>query len=511
MLVVFLLGAGASWGGLWQVRNQFVFESFEVAVPGDAPAPVDRVALSGRRSFPVSFLLLHGYIANRRQLLHLAQVLAASGAEVYVMDLPGRGDHAGGVSPRPEFGPTATLPTPRENQAAVAVVGHIRRTRSVPPWQMVLVGHSLGGGVALEVARSYRPLAVVSLAGLERPVRPGEPPNPLFITAHLEVAPLREAADRMHARAQPGRAERREFLAIHSTLPFHSLVQRALVDWTNRALARPRLELPPHLNTLLLALETLTMFFLAALFLSLSALMGWLVWPEPYSEVVPEARMTLWASVQLGGYGLLAGSSAVSLLALLAWAGVREPLRFLGLLDGDYLAAMLLVATVWLAPALRNRPWIRSGHETLRKVAAAAVLAACLLVPTALFLTWQLYDFWPTPRRALTALFVLPLAFVYSLAENLLVRTCARRQGATPFGVRMVWRAPLLVAIAYGVLALGSGAVLLVLMAVPLALVSLLQHFFSEAVYRALSSVYACAVFDAVLLAWFLACVFPLR
>ncbi len=172
---------------------------------------------------------------------------------------------------------------------------------------------------------------------------------------------------------------------------------------------------------------------------------------------------------------------------------------------------MLLVATVWLAPALWNRLWIRSGNETLRKVAAAAVLAACLLVPTALFLAWQLYDFWPTPRRALTALLLLPLAFVYSLGENLLVRTCARRQGATPFGVRMVWRAPLLVAIAYGVLVLGSGAVLLVLMAVPLAGVSLLQHFFSEAVYRALGSVYACAVFDAVLLAWFLACVFPLR
>ncbi len=319
-LVACVAGAAAGWLGLWQVRQRFVFESFEVAVPGDAPAPVDRVALKGRRSFPVSFLLLHGYIANRRQLLHLAQVLAASGAEVYVMDLPGRGDHDGGVSPRPEFGPTATLPTPRENRAAVVVVGHLRRTRGVAPWQTVLAGHSLGGGVALGVARSYRPLTVVSLAGLERPVRPGEPPNPLFVTARLEIPALRGAADRMYARAQPGRTERQEFLAIHSTLPFHSSAQRALVEWTNRALGRPRLELPPHFNALLLGVETATLFFLAAVFVLLCALAGWLVWPEPYGEVVPEARMTLWSSVQLSSYGLLAGGSAVSLLALLACA-----------------------------------------------------------------------------------------------------------------------------------------------------------------------------------------------
>ncbi|MGH8459098.1 MAG: hypothetical protein ACRESV_07075, partial [Nevskiales bacterium] len=77
-----LAAATAALAGLLHFRQPLQAEMFFVAA--DPPVPVERVRLAGRDSFPVHFLLLHGYVANRRQLLHLAQVLAAAGGDVYV-------------------------------------------------------------------------------------------------------------------------------------------------------------------------------------------------------------------------------------------------------------------------------------------------------------------------------------------------------------------------------------------------------------------------------------------
>jgi hypothetical protein len=52
---------------------------------------------------------------------------------------------------------------------------------------------------------------------------------------------------------------------------------------------------------------------------------------------------------------------------------------------------------------------------------------------------------------------------------------------------------------------------MLLLMVMPILTLSLLQHFFSATVYRSLGSAYAAAAFNAVLLGWFIATVFPLR
>lgn len=516
LLLLFLAGAAASWLGLVHLRQRFLLESFQVN--GEAPIPVERVRLKERDAYPVHFLLVHGYSANRRQLLHLAEVLAAAGADVFVLDLPGRGDNTAEASLRPNGQSGSAMITPRETEAALAAVRHLEHNFHVPLDRLAVVGHSLGGGVALEVGRLTTSVATISLAGLERPVAPASPRNLLLITASLEIPPLRRAADRMYARARAGSTRRdsllarREFRATHASLPFHSPVQQAIVDWTNRALPDARLDVSPFFNEWLLVLEWSALFFLVGLVVPLAGLAAWALAHEPLGEVVPETRLTLWSSVHLAGYALLAGAAVVSGIYLLHWLGWPHPLRFLHLAEGDYLASVLLLCTLWLLPALRHRPWIRSGRETAAHVGVAVALAAYVIMVGGGFLTWQLFDLWPTLGRLARMLLLGVLLFPYTLGEELLLRTVSKQaRGTSALSAFLVWRVGLLAAILYGVLVLDRAQDMLIVMALPLVLLSLLEYFFAATLYRALGSPYADAALKAVLLGWIIATVFPLR
>jgi len=506
LFLVFVAGAAGSVWGLAHLRGRLAFESFRVE-----EIPVERVRPEGREP-RIHFLLLHGYGANRRHLLHLAEVLAAAGGDVFLMDLPGRGDHSGRVTPRPPGGFTAIMRTPREAGAALAVARHLEKQFGIRPERLVVVGHSLGGGVALDVARQVKAAAVVSLAGLERRVAPGDPPNPLFITARLEIPDLRRAADRMHARAQGGRVARLEFLATHSSLPFHPSVQRTIVNWASRAVPGAGLSLPPRFNEWLLALEAAGLFFLAGLFLLLTGLAGWALQPEPLGEVAPETRFTSWSPLHLFGYGLLAGGAGVSALHLLRFFAVPYPLAFLRLDGGGYLASLLLLSTLWLLPALRQRPWVRSRREVAAKTGAAVLLAVYVIFAGGGFVTWQLFDLWPTFGRFGKMLVLVPILLPFALGEELLGRTYAKApRSPSAFDAFLAWRLALFAGIVYGALVLGSGEQMLVVMAIPLLGLSLLEYFFAAALYRTLWSAYAGAVLKTLLLAWILATLFPLQ
>ncbi len=505
LLVVFLAGAAASVGGVAHLRGQLRFDSFRVD-----DTPVERVRPAGREP-AVHFLLLHGSAANRRHLLPLAEVLAAAGGDVFLMDLPGRGDHPGRASSHPPGSVTAAMTTPRETRAALAVVRQLQSHFGVRPERLVVVGHSLGGGVALEVARGVNAAAVVSLAGLERRVAPGDPPNPLFITARLEIPDLRRAADRMHARVQGGRTARLEFLATHSSLPFHPSVQRVIVNWTNRAVPGASLSRLRHFNEWLLGTELAGLFFLAGLFVPLAGLAGWALNPEPLGEVVPETRFTPWSPLHIFGYALLASGAGVSALHLLKFFGVAYPLGFLRLQGGSYLASLLLLSTLWLLPALLGRPWVRDRREVGAKMGVAAALAAYVILVGGGFVTWQLFDLWPTLGRFGKMLLLVPLLFLYALGEELLGRTYAKGPRApSAFDAFLAWRLALFAAIVYATLFLESGEPMLVVLGVPLLGLSLVEYFFSVALYRALWSAYGNAVLKALLLAWILATLFPL-
>ncbi|MFQ5778763.1 MAG: alpha/beta fold hydrolase [Terriglobia bacterium] len=511
LLLLFAAAAGASWLGLLLLRQDFVFEAFHVGAT--EPIPVERVRLAQRDSYPVHFLLIHGYGANRRHLLPLAEVLAAAGGDVYLFDLPGRGDHRGAISPRPREGPHASMPTPRETAAALAVADYLQQRLGVRRNRLVLVGHSLGGGVALDLARRITPAATVSLAGLERPVEPGLPPNLLLITARLEIPGLRHAADRMYERARDGgHVARREFLASHSSLPQQATVQRAIIEWSNRVLPEARLSLSTRFNILLFVLIPLALLSLAALFVPLASLAGAMFSPLAPSEDAQEVKPALRTLAHLAGYALLAGLVTVASLRLLKWFALPHPLSFLRIADGDYLASLLLLATPWLLPLVGRLPRMNPGRATFARAGVALGLAAYVIVVGGGFLTWQLFDFWPTPERFLRLLLLAALLLPYALGEELLVRRFAgpRHEGRALVAF-LLWRTALLVALFFGVIALASGQALLLILSIPLLLLSLVQHFFSAVLRRALGSAYASALFNALLLGWIIATLFPLH
>jgi len=508
-LSVLLAGAAAALAGLLHFRQPLQSETF--FVEADPPVPVERVRLASRNSFPVHFLLLHGYVANRRQLLHLAQVLAASGGDVYVMDLPGRGDHRGRASPLPEDGPMAQLPTPLESEAALTVVHHLERRLGITRERLVLIGHSTGGGVAVDVARRLLPAATVLLSSLERPVAPGLPPNLLIITARFDFPPLLRAAERMFEQAGSDSAGRREFLAWHSSLPYHDAVQQAILEWTTRALPGAALRIPPYLNLWLLGLEWAAVLLLASLVWPLGRLAAWALAQEPLGEVVPESRLALWMPPQLAGFAFACGGVVVAALALLRWQKWPLPLDFLRLGEGGYLATVFFLSIFGVLWVHRQLPWVRSPRESAARTAAALALALYVVAACGGFITWQIFDVWPSPGR-LARLPVLLLLFLpYAFGEELLVRAYSPPAADRELSGLLLWRAPLLAAIAAGAFFLGTGADLLAVMTLPLVALTVAEHYFASALRSSLESAYGVAVFRAVFLAWLFAAAFPLR
>jgi hypothetical protein len=289
-------------------------------------------------------------------------------------------------------------------------------------------------------------------------------------------------------------------------------VQRAIVNWTNRAVPGAALNLRREFNLWLLGLGLAGVFFLAALFVPLAGLAGWALNPEPLGEVVPETRFTPWSPLHIFGYALLAAGAGVSALHLLKFFGVPYPLGFLRLEGGSYLASLLLLSTVWLVPALRPRPWARDPWEVAAKMRAAALLAVYVIVAGGGFVTWQLFDLWPTLARFGKTPLLIPLLFLYALGEESLGRSYARAaRSPSAFDAILAWRLALFAGIVYATLFLGSGQPMLVVLGIPLLGLSLVEYFFAAALYRALWSAYAGALLKALLLAWFIAAFFPLQ
>ncbi|MDA2914543.1 hypothetical protein MYX77_11440, partial [Acidobacteriia bacterium AH_259_A11_L15] len=243
----------------------------------------------------------------------------------------------------------------------------------------------------------------------------------------------------------------------------------------------------------------------------LAGLAAWALSPEPFGEVVPETRFSSWSLLPLFGYGLGVGLGVIVLIHLLGLAGWSHPLSFLHL-DGSYLPSVLLLSTLGLLPVLWRQPWVRDWRQTAAKLVVTLPLAAYVVVVGGAFVTWQLFDLWPTWARLGKMLVLVPVLLPYALGEELLLRTFGKRaRGGAALSALLVWRLALLGSIVLGVVVLGSGQQMLVVVAIPLLLLSLLEYFFSESLYRALASAYAGALLKAILLAWFFATFFPLQ
>jgi pimeloyl-ACP methyl ester carboxylesterase len=489
-----------------------------------------------------SAVVLHGLSANRRIMFYLAQNFAAAGLRVYVPDLPGHGDN------------TEAFSFARAHQCATAAVESLIRSHQIDPTNTILVGHSMGAAIAIAMA-DREPLAAtiaISPGPLVMPKR--MPSNLLVFVAQFDIPAVKREADAISAAAGMTRTEPDDFAQNRAfqliTLP-HTAHTSGLYSpevvgdsfqWIEKTTAaHPNSEPQFGPNGRMYEMGYVPRNFAGCLLGSLNGLLGLLALAASFialagkiSALPPGSRSAPSTPASRAPSPAPASPSAspstpsspspsstpsrwLALLefAVAAFAAVfllklGVPLRFLHIYSGDYLvSAFLIIAVLLLA---LNRDAARSAWcPSARQLIPAAVVAFVLVLGFGAWLNWQLTDVWMNAARWLRFAGVLPFAFLFCFAEEVVlgpVRSGRRR--ALRYLVFFLCRAEIWVVFLLAYYELNSGQFLILLLAAFFALFSLLARLGTDAFRRRNASPTAAALFGAILLAWFVAAVLPL-
>src|SRR5216684_5731476 len=213
------------------------------------------------------------------------------------------------------------------------------------------------------------------------------------------------------------------------------------------------------------------------------------------------------AAAALPIFRLLMEVALVSLFAVLVlryW----NPLSFVALYSGGYFASFLLM--VGLALLLLHRKAVRA----LAPIRIATVLLAAFagLVLHLLVTGWfdaTLTESWVSAGRWAWFPVLFVAALSYLLAEELLLGPSGARSAWMRLVTALALRFTAFLVIVFGIFVLHSGAILLLLLAVFLALFFVFQRMGMDLVRRETGSALAAAVFGAILLAGFCLVIFP--
>ncbi len=453
-----------------------------------------------------SAVVFHGLSANRTLMQTVGQWLAALGLRVYLVDSPGHGNSAEAFS----YG--------RAEQCAAAVVESLARRGEISPEWTVLAGHSMGGAIAVRLADRFPAAATLAISPAPMNLPRRMPANLLILSAQLDMAMLKDTARKLVRAAGGERVRPGDFLerravrlvevpaATHTSLVFDRRVNRLFSAWVPAALHEPTprtVESPgfPVVGGLLGLIGLLLIFPLAASGLALVFAV----------EKKDRAGVSL-----VGTGGALARWVAAALLAV----GVLNfwvPLRALRIFSGDYLASFLMLAGTTLLALLREKAGAAVRFDA-RAITMAGTLALATVVAFGLWLNWQLTDAWPNAARWGRFVPLVLVCWPYFLTEAVVLgppepigdggrpgRAKARR-----YLLFVALRLVLWLALVFALFALGSGQILVVLLAMFLALFAIFERLGADAVWRRTGSAAATAGFGAILTAWFIATVFPL-
>jgi len=466
---------------------------------GSCPLIVDVVQKSGMSEDPErgAAILFHGLAANRTIMSYLARALAEQGLIVYIPDLPGHGRSNGPFSPD------------QAESCAISFARGLAARGLIVPERTILVGHSMGGAIALRIAPKFRPAGVVAISpapmhiahgvapeNLLFLIPPPIQPNTLILVGQYEFTGLAgNAADLVASQSDPTV----QFAVIpgnsHVSELFSTRVAAKLQDWTSRLLHLPAAaSIPSRANVLGCLLGLCGIVLLAGPFLRES--FGHKPPAEPRSTHLPPLPQVLLE---------VAAISLAVVYVLRYWM----PLRPLPLFQGNYLASFFFLtglALVFLHPRLALSQF--SVKPTVLLSAALAAFILHFLVTGWFDLTFS--NAWLTFHRwsRFPIFFLAVFLFFYAL-EFLL----GPASDVPP--ARCLLQSILLLAIAWlalvvGVLYLHSGEILLVLLSPYFVLALLLIRLGSQLARRSSASPTAAALFGAILLTGFCLVLFPL-
>jgi dienelactone hydrolase len=441
-------------------------------------------------------LLFPGLCANKKIMSYLAGGFAEQHLQVYVPDLPGHGHSPGPFSPE------------RAEECGEALLGGLIARGMANPDRTIVAGHSMGGALALRLGARIPVAGVVAISPApmrsEHGVSPemllyrdsGQRPQRfLVISGSLEPWSMRgNAADLVASRKD----DKAQYIVIpgatHASLIFDRSVIRAFQDWTSRTLQLTGMPKVPSLRQL---------------YGGLTGFAGLLLLASPFLREMTRRkkngeRSEAGHSIAWGRMLIECGAGAILTVVLLRF---WNPLHFVRLFEGDYLAGFLLI--LGTALVLLHGKVLREQFARMKEGLLGAVFSGLILF--LLFSAWlelSLYEAWLTPAKWLRFPVLLITLFPYHFAEEICLGPAVTgrwRRLAAGLSLRVVaWGA--LIA---GVFYLHSGEILMVLLVPYFALLHVLQRSGMDIVRQETGSAAAAAAFGAILLAGFCLVIFP--
>ena len=501
-----LLFLGAHWIRVAELpKQEIVLSAGGCNTPMTVLQPPPGVQSAG------SAVLIHGLSANRRLMMYLAEDFAGHGFQSYAIDLPGHGDSKDKFS------------FLRAQDCATAAVEALIQAGAINPKTTILVGHSMGGSIAIRMADRDPVAATIAISpGPTIPPR-RMPSNLLVFSASADISVLKNAARSLSDLAGGKRvaptdfAQQRAFelqLIPHSS--HTSLISDRRVAHNSEQWAMQTLfpDISPETVALNLDLATYETFGngrrrLAGGVLGLIGIL--LIFPlaaslfakigGPTSPEVPGLRPRI---------PMLLAEVAICATIGVLLLTIGVPLKFLHLYTGAYLVSLLTVVGLMLLVLNFGFALEYASLRPLRLI-GALLLGFATFLSIGVWLNWQITDAWLNVPRWLRFAEILPFLWLYFFAEEVVlgpVRSGGER--AKRFAVFLALRLEIFLACVLAYYAFASGQVLIVLLFVYLALFSILQRLATDALRSRTGTATAAALFGAILGAWFIASLFPL-
>ncbi|MFX1352239.1 MAG: alpha/beta hydrolase [Promethearchaeota archaeon] len=136
------------------INNEIPTQSFKTLTSDAVPISFDVIMKSTTSTEAPLALLIHGFSGNRRMMKLIGISLAEKGFISVSLDLRGHGDSGGFMGESTDF-----------SADVGAVIQFLEDMNTGNTSEMILIGHSMGGGVAINISlESYSPLATVGIA-----------------------------------------------------------------------------------------------------------------------------------------------------------------------------------------------------------------------------------------------------------------------------------------------------------------------------------------------------------
>lgn len=459
-----------------------------------------RVDVLGSRSSQAAgyVVLFHGLSANKRVMSYVAQTLSNQNLRVFVPDLPGHGSTPGSFS------------YDRAESCAEFLVQDLIDRHAILPEDTLLVGHSLGGAIALRLAEHLPVAGVIAIS--PAPMRPSQgiptedlpyrdfgilPSRSLIISGGWEPASLRAAAQNLLS-GQPNASSKYVVIphATHVSLLFDTRVAKQIQAWSAHVLGVEPSPVPSPLVPL------------AAFLLGFAGLAILVV---PFlKETVAVSNRPLTPETMTPPRPLNACVQVAIAAIVVVWAlHFDVPLHALHIFEGGYLASFLAVAGIGLL--LWNHRRLTSAlHFGWRPMLGAAFAAVALIALFGAWLDVSFFEAWLTGARWLRLPFVALFFFPWLLVEEILLGPFRPFARWRRLFLSLAFRAIVWAAFIAALFLLHSGEVLLLLLAAYFAIFFVLERLAAAVMRRETQSSAAAAVFGAILFAGLALAIFPI-